>query len=80
MLFKMQGFYEYSTSILAHLQVAGKLNLCPYWNIFHMPWCGIGIQRLYVFQHFVDANFPELTTDPKDAQLVYDKDQNRYRV
>ena len=31
-------------------------------------------------KHFVDANFPELTTDPKDAQLVYNRDQNRYQV
>lgn len=29
---------------------------------------------------FVTSNFPELTTDPKDAQVVYDKNQNKFVV
>lgn len=31
-------------------------------------------------QAFVKANFPELTTDPIDAQIIYDADSNRYVV
>ena len=29
---------------------------------------------------FVTDNFPELSTDPKDAQIVYDSDQNKFVV
>lgn len=30
--------------------------------------------------NFVSTNFPELTTEPKDAQVVYDKNANQYVV